>query len=354
MAHLIRAVHYSGQNKMFEDAENSILTFDNLPLSEVRNDVISSAINCTKSNPPAKLQLIAQSQQVAQFVRASISDSTRKSYQSDLAHFLNSGGVIPSPPEFVAQYISTNAEALSAYTLARRLVSIGRAHTSQGLPSPTSADIVKATLRGIRRTYGAKQRQVEPLVKNLIQDIVKDLHGIKGTRDKALLLIGFAGAFRRSELVGLKVNDIEFVEQGLIINLGHSKTDQEAIGRKIAIPFARGNICAVLALKDWLELANIDSGAIFRGVNRHGFISNKQLTTEAVALIIKGHAARIGLDPYKFSGHSLRAGLVTSAAQAGVSNWKIKAQTGHKSDAILNRYVRDARIFIDNAVSELL
>jgi len=339
---------------MFDDAENSTLTSYNILLTEVRNDVISSAINCTKVNPTTDLQSIALNMQVANFVSASISDSTRKSYQSDLSHFLQSGGKVPSSPEFVAQYLASHVETLSVYTLARRLVAIARAHTSQQLPNPTSADIVKATLRGIKRTYGAKQRRVEPLVKNLIQDIVKDLEGIKGTRDKALLLIGFAGAFRRSELVALQVSDIEFVEQGLLINLRHSKTDQEGIGRKIAIPFARGNVCAVLALKNWLEVAAIDSGSIFRGVNRHGFISEKQLSTEAVALIIKSHAERIGLDPNKFSGHSLRAGLVTSAAQAGVSNWKIKAQTGHKSDAMLNRYVRDARIFIDNAVGELL
>lgn len=339
---------------MIYSLPNKILTYDNILLSQVRNDENSSAIDCTKSNPLAGLQLIAQNQQVAQFIRASISDSTRKSYQLDLAHFQQSGGTIPSSPEFVAQYLADNAVTLSAYTLARRLVAIGRAHTSKQLPNPTSADIVKATLRGIRRTYGSKQRQVEPLVKNLIQDIVKDLDGVKGSRDRALLLIGFAGAFRRSELVALQVSDIEFVEQGLIINLRHSKTDQEGLGRKVAVPLARGNLCAVNALKHWMELAAIDSGAIFRGVNRHGFISDKQLSTEAVALIIKSHAERIGLDPAKFSGHSLRAGLVTSAAQAGVSHWKIKAQTGHRSDAMLNRYVRDARIFIDNAVGELL
>jgi len=333
---------------------NKILTYDNILLSQVRNDQKASAIDCTKSNPLAGLQLIAQNQQVAKFIHASISDSTRKSYQSDLAHFLQSNGTIPCSPELVAQYLADNAEILSAHTLARRLVAINRAHTAQQLPTPTNADIVKATLRGIRRTYGAKQRQVEPLIKSLIQDIVKDLEGVKGSRDRALILIGFAGAFRRSELVALQVSDIEFVEQGLIINLRHSKTDQEGLGRKIAIPFARGNLCAVHALKSWLELAAIHSGAIFRGVNRHGVISDKQLSTEAVALTIKAHAERIGLDPAKFSGHSLRAGLVTSAAQAGVSNWKIKAQTGHRSDAMLNRYVRDARIFIDNAVGELL
>lgn len=327
----------------------------NLPLtcdSPLLSEVIKSAIDCTNSSE--NLQSIAQNERITYFVNAAISDNTRKSYQSDLAHFLQSGGTIPCTPEFIAQYLANNAETLSAYTLARRLVTIGRAHTSQGLPSPTSADIVKATLRGIKRAYGAKQRRVEPLVKNLIQDIVKDLVGVKGIRDKALLLIGFAGAFRRSELVALQTSDIEFVAQGLVINLKRSKTDQDAEGRKIAIPFARGNICAVHALKCWLEVAAIDSGAIFRGVNRHGFISDKQLSSEAVALIIKSHAERIGLDPTKFSGHSLRAGLVTSAAQAGVSNWKIKAQTGHRSDAMLNRYVREARIFIDNAVGELL
>lgn len=333
---------------------NKILTYDNILLSQVRNVQNSISTDCIKSNPLADLQLIAQNKQVAQFVRASISDSTRKSYQSDLAHFLQSGGAIPSSPEFVAQYLADNAKTLSAYTLARRLVAIGRAHTSQQLPNPTSADIVKATLRGIRRTYGAKQRQVEPLVKNLIQDIVKDLDGVKGSRDRALLLIGFAGAFRRSELVALQVSDIEFVEQGLIINLRHSKTDQEGLGRKIAVPLARGNLCAVHALKSWLELAAIDSGAIFRGVNRHGFISDKQLSTEAVAIIVKERVGALGLNACNFSGHSLRAGLVTSAAQAGVSAWKIKQQTGHKSDAMLNRYIRDANIFVDNAAGAVL
>ncbi len=329
------------------DAHNS----DNFHFSECR---INEKNGILPSTRPENLQLIPHQNNVSQFVNASISNSTRKSYQSDLAHFLKSGWKVPSSPESVAQYLATYADTLSAFTLARRLVSISRAHTSQQLPNPTKSDIVKATLRGIKRIYGARQRQVEPLVVNLLQEMVKDLSGIKGTRDKALLLIGFAGAFRRSELVALQVSDIEFVEQGLLINVSRSKTDQEGVGRKIAIPFARGNVCAVHALKNWLELADIDSGPIYRGVNRHGFISEKQLSTEAVALIIKSQAHRTGLDPSKFSGHSLRAGLVTSAAQAGVSNWKIKAQTGHRSDAMLNRYIRDANIFMSNAAGAIL
>jgi integrase len=133
------------------------------------------------------------------------------------------------------------------------------------------------------------------------------------------------------------------------VHLRKSKTDQQGEGRKIAIPFARGAVCPVLALKAWLKTSRIDSGPLFRPINRHGGIEESALSSHAVAIIIKERIAAIGLDPAKYSGHSLRAGLVTSAAQAGVSSWKIKQQTGHKSDAMLNRYIRDARLFVDNA-----
>lgn len=333
---------------MSDGLKTPILTFDNFQLSEARKSEIDF------TNQPKNLQSISQNERIANFVNASISDNTRKCYQNDLAHFLKTGGRIPSTPEQVANYLAIHADKLTAVTLARRLVAISRAHTSQNLPSPTSADLVKATLRGIRRTYSVKQRQVKPIVKGVLFDLVQNVDSLKGIRDKALLLIGFAGAFRRSELVSLRVEDITFVEQGITIYLARSKTDQEGEGRTVAIPFARGNICPVLALKSWLEGAAITSGAIFRGINRHGKISGKQLSTEAVALIIKNNIQRIGLDAKTFSGHSLRSGLVTSAAQAGVSNWIIKAQTGHRSDAMLNRYVRDARIFIDNAAGAIL
>ncbi len=184
--------------------------------------------------------------------------------------------------------------------------------------------------------------------------MVAGLTGIKGLRDKALLLLGFAGAFRRSELVGLTVGDIELVKQGLVVQLRFSKTDQEGRGRKVAIPFGRGIVCPVLALQHWLEVSGITEGAIFRGVNRHGVISDTPLTAQVVALVVKERAFAAGLDPNRYSGHSLRAGLVTSAAKLGVSSWKIRQQTGHKSDAMLARYIRDANIFIDNAAGAVL
>lgn len=291
---------------------------------------------------------------IAELVHASLSDNSRAAYQADLKHFIASGSSVPCSPEIVAAYLAAHAGQLAVATLGRRIVSIGKAHTSQGLPSPTTSDLVKAVMRGIRRTYGTAQKQAAPAIKEDVLAMVKGLADIKGARDRALLLIGFAGAFRRSELVGITVEDVEFAKQGLIINLTRSKTDQEGQGRKIAIPYARGAVCAVNALQAWLEISGITTGLIFRGVTRHGKIVESGLTAQSVALVVKERAQAAGLDPTKYSGHSLRAGLVTSAAQAGVNSWKLKQQTGHKSDAMLARYVRDANLFTDNAAGAVL
>lgn len=292
--------------------------------------------------------------EVSDYLRASLADSTRRAYRSDLNHFLTWGGSIPCSPEIVAQYLAAHAEQLATATLARRLVSIGKASASQNLPSPTKSDLVKAIMKGIRRTFGSAQRQVAPAIKEDVLAMVNSLTGIKGVRDRAMLLIGFAGAFRRSELVSLTVEDVEHVKQGLVILLRRSKTDQAGEGRKIAIPYARGTVCPVHALQDWLDLSGITTGIIFRGITRHGKIAEKGLSPQSVALVVKERAAAAGLDAAKYSGHSLRAGLVTSAVQAGVSSWKIRQQTGHKSEAMLLRYIRDASIFTDNAAGGVL
>ena len=172
-------------------------------------------------------------------------------------------------------------------------------------------------------------------------------------RDRALLLVGFAGAFRRSELVALSVEDIQFVKQGLVVHLNASKTDQERAGRKVAIPHARGDVCPVSAIEEWLRFAGISSGPIFRPVDRYGRIGSCALSAQSVALAVKQRAEAVGLNPKLFSGHSLRSGLVTSAAQAGVSSWKIRQQTGHASDSMLARYIRDAQVFVGNAAGAI-
>ena len=177
---------------------------------------------------------------------------------------------------------------------------------------------------------------------------------VRAARDRALLLIGFAGGFRRSEVVGLNVEDIGSVRRGLIISLRHSKTDQEGLGRRIGIPVGRTRWCPVAALSRWLDLAGIASGPIFRSVNRHGRIGAMRLSGEAVCIIIRERIASAGIDPTGYSGHSLRAGFATSAVQAGVSAIKIRQQTGHASDAMLARYVRDGELFVGNAAAALL
>lgn len=294
------------------------------------------------------------SPKIIEYLRASLSSSSRKAYLSDLSHFLGWGGSIPAGPEMVAAYLAAHAQLHAVSTLSRRLVSIGKAHTTQHLPSPTGSELVKAVLRGIRHSCGSVQRQVAAAEKEVMLSMVAGLDGIKGVRDKALLLVGFAGAFRRSELVGITVSDIESVKQGIVIRLPFSKTDQLGYGRKVAIPYARGAVCPVLALQQWIDVSGISEGPVFRAVDKRGAISNRALTAQAVALVVKSRAASIGLDPQQYSGHSLRAGLVTSAAKLGVSSWKIRQQTGHRSDAMVARYIRDANIFVDNAAGVVL
>ncbi len=301
-----------------------------------------------------KNSILLPHESLAELVHAALADSSRSAYQSDLNHFLAWGGSIPCASEVVANYLAAHAGLLSVATLSRRVVSIGKAHTSQILPSPSKSDLVKTVMRGIRRTHGSAQRQVAPAIKEDLLAMVSKLEGVKGVRDRALLLVGFAGAFRRCELVAISVDDVEFVVQGMLVHLRHSKTDQEGLGRKIAIPYGRGSVCAVRALQAWLEDSGITSGLIFRGVTRHGKISNAGMTPQSVALVVKERAKTAGLDSSKYSGHSLRAGLVTSAAQMGVGSWKIRQQTGHKSDAMLARYIRDANVFVDNAAGAVL
>jgi len=293
-------------------------------------------------------------ERVHPYLEASLANNTWRAYRDDLKHFQAWGGTLPASPEQIARYLACHAQKHSVATLTRRLASLSKIHNAQQWANPVSTALVRTTFQGIRNQHGVKQRQVAPAIKEDILAMVKNLQGTKGIRDKALLLIGFAGAFRRSELATLQFSDIEHVQQGVVIYLRRSKTDQAGQGRKIAIPHARGAVCAIIALGEWLQHSEITEGPIFRGVNRHGHIGTETISAQSVALVVKERAAAVGLDPTKYSGHSLRAGLVTSAAQAGISSWKIRQQTGHKSDAMLQRYIRDANIFVDNAAGGVL
>jgi len=327
---------------------NRLLTSDNqyyrssTPLNFERE--YSGAINCNEL-----------SEKVGDLVRDSLSENTRRAYLSDLDHFQQWGGDVPAAPATVAEYLAHHADLLSVATLVRRLASLSKAHAAKGHPSPTASELVKATMRGIKRQRGTAQAEAKPLLKeDLFQVLAATGEATKDLRDHALLLVGFAGGFRRSELVGLDYDDIQHVRQGLVITLRRSKTDQLGAGRKIGIPFGRSRWCPVAALDDWLARSGIGNGPLFRPVNRHGHIMPERLSGDAVTLVIRERLVAAGYDPTGFSGHSLRAGFATSAAQDGISTVKIRAQTGHASDTMLARYVRAGELFLGNAAAKLL
>lgn len=294
-------------------------------------------------------------EQVRTYVRDAVSENTRRAYRTDLEHFAAWGGTIPCGPESVAAYLAEHADTLAVSTLKRRLAAISVGHEARGHPSPTSSKIVKVTMRGIQRTKSTAQRQAKPL---LVEDLMRIMamlgDGPKDVRDKALLLIGFAGGFRRSELVALNIGDIDIVRQGMTLTIRRSKTDQIGQGRTIGIPFARGRYCPVRVFETWRDMAGVSEGSLFRPVTRHGKILNARLSGEAVSIIVKERIKAIGHNPDGYSGHSLRAGLATSSAIAGLNTLAIRQQTGHRSDATLARYVRKGELFANNVAGLLL
>jgi integrase len=301
------------------------------------------AINCTNEDC------------VRDLIEYSVSDNTRIAYESDLKHFMAWGGTLPATPAMIASYIAAFAGVLAVATITRRVATLSKAHQAMGEQNPCQAALVKATLRGLRRKQGTAQKQAKPLLKDELFALLDPIgDSLKDVRDRALLLLGYAGGFRRSELVGLDVADIETVRQGTVITLRHSKTDQDGAGRKIGIPHGRTQHCPVAAVTAWLARSAITQGPVFCPITRHGHLQPVRLSGDAVSEVIRERLAAIGMDTDGYSGHSLRAGFATSAAQAGVSTLKIRAQTGHASDTMLGRYIRDSELFVGNAAGALL
>jgi len=299
------------------------------------------------SLPPADARQ-AMVRQAQVYVANGRSEHTRTAYAADWKHFetwcTQEGWVsCPAAPEVVALYLTAlTMQGRKFNTLTRRLAALKQAHEVAGLASPTTAPVVQAVLTGIRRTHGIAVQAVDAL---LTEDIIAMVHALPptlvGIRDRALLLLGFAGAFRRSELVGLNVEDLTERQEGVAVTLRFSKTDQEGNGRLVGIPYGtREATCPVRAVQAWLQAAGIRDGAVFRGMNRHGQVISARLSGRAVADVIKRTADAAGLDGTKVSGHSLRSGHCTTAARAGVEERVLMQQTGHKSSAMLRRYIR--------------
>jgi integrase len=307
------------------------------------------------------------SSSVRSYVASSLSVNTAKAYASDLAKFKAWGGVIPSTPKLLARYIAHGAASLKPSTLTRQLAAIAHAHNAKGLHSPTSSPLVRSTLRGIRRTHGCRQKQALPITPAMVHRLAKaDPHysQLQNARDRALFLLGFAGGFRRSELCALRLGDISITRGGAVVQLRGSKTDQYAKGRNVAIPHSVTSHCPVEALKRWIKLLRLqletigsnesaDEFPLFSGIDKYGHL-RRGLNAASVGSILLRRMRTCGLETAGYSSHSLRAGLVTSAAKAGVPIWAIRRQTGHRSDLTVQRYIRNLRPFDSNAATGLL
>ena len=300
--------------------------------------------------------------QARDYARAAKTASTLRAYAADWRHFTEwcaTHGLqaLPASPETIALYLAALATTHRPATITRRLTSITKAHRANGLASAATVSelAVGETLKGIRRSLGTAQKGKTPLLTADLLHVLAHLPpDLAGVRDRALLLVGYAGALRRSELAGLDLEDVTWVDEGAVLTLRRSKTDQEGQGRQVAIPRgAHAQTCPVRALWGWIEAAGLRDGALFRPVDRHGNLRAGRLHGDAVGEIVKRALGRSGFEVERFGGHSLRAGFATQAARNGATAFDIMRQTGHRSVQTVSRYVREAQIFRDAPAGKL-
>jgi site-specific recombinase XerD len=291
--------------------------------------------------------------------------NTVRAYRSDFNDFglfcaKNGFKSMPSEPNVVAMYLTyLSTKEMRMSTLKRRLVSIGIIHKLKGHYLDTKHPSIIENMMGIKRRKGSIQRGKKPLLINYLKAIINVIdetknREIKKLRDRSIILIGFSGGFRRNEIVSLDYEDLDFVEEGLKINIRRSKTDQFGEGFKKALPyFDSSEYCPVVSLKKWIDVSKIKSGALFRRFNKGSKISENRLTDQTVALLIKEYLGLAGIDNKNYSGHSLRSGFATTAAESGVEERSIMAMTGHKTSEMVRRYIKEANLFKNNALNKI-
>ena len=298
-------------------------------------------------------------------LRNSKAINTVRAYKSDFNDFglfcaKNGFKSLPSEPKIVSlylTYLSTNNAKMS--TLKRRLVSIGVVHKLKGHYLDTKHPSIIENIMGIKRRKGSSQSGKKPLLINNLKQIINVIDQqkkdeIKKTRDKSIILIGFSGGFRRNEIVSLDYDDLDFVQEGLKIKLKRSKTDQFGEGLLKGLPyFDNSQYCPVVTIKKWLNISNIRSGPLFRRFTKGLKLSENRLTDQTVALLIKEYLNLAGIDNRNYSGHSLRSGFATTAAESGAEERSIMAMTGHKSTEMVRRYIKDANLFKNNALNKI-
>tara|TARA_Y100001970_G_scaffold261174_1_gene344015 strand:+ start:331 stop:1284 length:954 start_codon:yes stop_codon:yes gene_type:complete len=297
-------------------------------------------------------------------LKSSKAYNTLRAYKSDFRDFeifctkhgLNS---LPSEPKIVSLYITHLSKNSKVSTLRRRLVSISIIHKLKGYYLDTKHPLIVENLMGIKRVKGSIQKGKKPLLINHLKSIINvidelEIDNMKKLRDKAIVLIGFGGGFRRNEIISIDFEDLEFVTEGVKITIKKSKTDQFGEGMMKGIPyFTKENYCPVINLKKWLQISNIKSGAIFRKFSKGLNLTEKRLTDQSVVLIIKKYLNLAGIENKNFAGHSLRSGFATVAAESGADERSIMAMTGHKTTQMVRRYIREANLFKNNALNKI-
>ncbi|MBD1168367.1 tyrosine-type recombinase/integrase [Pelagibacterales bacterium SAG-MED06] len=298
-------------------------------------------------------------------LQSSKANNTIRAYKSDFKDFelfcvKNGFKNLPSKPKIVSLYLThLSTKDVKMSTLKRRLVSIGVIHKFKGYYLDTKHPTIIENIMGIKRRKGSIQKGKKPILINdlkiLINVIDKEIkEEIKKLRDRSIILIGFSGGFRRNEIVSLDFDDLDFVTEGLKINLKRSKTDQYGEGSVKGLPyFDNSQYCPVLSIKKWIELSNIDSGPLFRRFSKGSKLTENRLTDQTVALLIKKYLNLAGIESKNYSGHSLRSGFATSAAESGAEERSIMAMTGHKSTEMVRRYIKEANLFKNNALKHI-
>jgi site-specific recombinase XerD len=298
-------------------------------------------------------------------LKSSKAFNTIRAYKSDYKDFglfcaQNGFKSLPAEPKIVSLYLThLSTKDVKISTIKRRLVSIGVIHKLKGHYLDTKHPSIIENIMGIKRRKGSIQKGKKPLLINNLKQIINviDSHNneeIKKFRDRSIILIGFSGGFRRNEIVSLDYEDLDFVTEGLKINLRRSKTDQFGEGAVKGLPyFDNSQYCPVLTLQKWIEVSNIKSGPLFRRFSKGLKLTENRLTDQTVALLIKEYLKLAGIDSENYSGHSLRSGFATSAAESGAEERSIMAMTGHKSTEMVRRYIKEANLFKNNALNKI-
>lgn len=292
------------------------------------------------------------------YIHAATSDNTRKAYQQDIRHFIAWGGLLPTISNVVLRYLEQHATILNARTLVRRLTALKNWHTYQGFADPTAHPVVRKTMIGIKNTHGKPKEKAAALTLETLIILCEYLsisNRLIDLRNKALILIGFFGAFRRSELVTIQFEQIQFVKEGIEILIPRSKTDQGGEGQVCAIPYGNEQLCAVTVLKEWLAAAKIEGGAVFRMLHKNNAILENAISPQRLNLILKSIATKCNLsNPENYSGHSLRRGFATTASKKGAPFQAIMRQGRWRHEGTVLGYIEEGTRFEGNAAGIIL